>query len=315
MEHTHLTAADVAQQIGGQLIGDSSILVRGINEIHHVQEGDLCFVDHPKYYDKTIASAASVILIDKAYTCPPGKALIVTDAPFAAYNQLVAAHLPANTSTYACAADFPHSRNLKIGEGTTIAAGVVIGHDVHIGDRCHIEANVVVGNSTYIGNGVRIQAACVLGGDAFYYKRVEEQGYLPFVSGGRVVLEDEVELGPACTIARGVSSDTRIGRGSKLDAQVQIGHDCKIGQHCLLAAQVGIAGNTQVGDWTIMQGQVGVAQNLIIGPKTIILAKSGVSKNLEGGKQYFGYPAQEARTAFQDLASLRQMRKKLNEQK
>lgn len=310
IKDSRLTAAELARQIGGQLIGDGSLRILGINEIHQVEAGDLCFVDHPKYYDKTIASAASVILIDKPYDCPAGKALIVTESPFTAFNQLIAAHLPPSGRPFASAADFPNSRNLLIGEGTTIAAGVVIGHDVHIGQHCQIEANVVIGDSTYIGDGVRIQAACVLGGDAFYYKRVEGRGYLPFVSGGRVVLEDEVDLGPACTIARGVSSDTLIGRGSKLDAQVQIGHDCKIGQHCLLAAQVGIAGNTQVGDWTIMQGQVGVAQNLLIGERSIILAKSGVSKNLEGGRQYFGYPAQEARTAFQDLAALRQMRKK-----
>ncbi len=307
--NTSLRAASIAEQLGGQLIGDGEVMVTGLNEIHHVVPGDLCFVDHPKYYDKTIGSEASVILIDRIYDCPAGKALIVTPSPFAAYSQLAASLVGLPVLSFATAADFPASRNLLIGQGTSIAAGVVIGQDVQIGKDCRIEAGVVIGDRTIIGDRVHIQAACVLGGDAFYYKRTEA-GYEPFISIGRVVIEEGVSLGPSCTIARGVSSDTRIGAGSKLDAQVQIGHDCKIGRHCLLAAQVGIAGNTQLGDWVIMQGQVGVAQNLLIGDGAVVLAKSGVSKSLEGGKQYFGYPAQEARSAFQDLAALRQMRRK-----
>jgi len=311
IDDASLTAASLAQAINGRVIGDGSLLITGVNEIHHVEKGDLCFVDHPKYYDKTLASSATVILIDKEYQCPLGKALIVVEQPFQAFDELIRKYRQRRKKNTADSSRYSTSVSLDIGKNTIIEAGVQIGDYVTIGENCHLYPNAIIGDGTIIGDNVIIQAGSVIGGEAFYFKR-NQTGYQSWASGGRVVLEDGVEIGPGCTIARGVSSDTVIGLGSKFDAQVQIGHDCKIGRHCLFAAQVGIAGNTVVGEWTIMQGQVGVAQNLTIGPKTIILAKSGVSKDLEGGKKYFGYPAQEARKAFQDIAVVRKIRKKEN---
>lgn len=298
-----VTATDLAKRLNGQLIGDGNISITGINEIHHVEKGDLSFVDHPKYYAPALNSAASVILIDRAAECPAGKALIVIEKPFTAYNELVLAERPYN---------FPNAAldpSAKIGEGSYVAPGAFIGSDVVIGKNCRIGANAIIAEGTIIGDEVVIGAGAVIGEEAFYFKK-QGEAFNSWRSGGHVRIEDNAEIGPNSTIARGVSSATVIGEGTKLDAQVQIGHDCKIGKHCILAAQVGIAGNTTVGDWCIFQGQVGIAQNLTIGDQTIILAKSGVSKDLEGGKQYFGYPAQEARTAFRDLAVLRQLRKK-----
>jgi len=297
------TAAELARRVGAQLIGDGNLLITGINEIHHVEPGDLCFVDHPKYYEPTLASAASVILIDQAYGCPEGKALLVLDAPFAVYDDLVREERPLRTWEGAV------DPTAKIGKGTVIAPGAIVGPDVLIGEDAYIGPNAVLAEGVQLGDRVTIGAGAVIGEVAFYFKRTAEN-YQQWKSGGSVRLEDDVAIGPNCTVARGVSSTTVIGEGSKLDAQVQIGHDCRIGRHCILAAQVGIAGNTTVGDWCIFQGQVGVAQNLTIGDRTIILAKSGVSKSLEGGKEYFGYPAQEARTAFKDLAVLRRLRKR-----
>ena len=126
----------------------------------------------------------------------------------------------------------------------------------------------------------------------------------------RVVIEDNVDIGAGCTINKGVSNDTIIGEGTKIDCQVHIGHDAQIGKNCLIAAQAGISGNTVIEDEVVIYGQVGVAQNLRIGKKAIILAKSGVSKDLAGDKTYFGYPAQEVRDAYKELAILRQLRKK-----
>ncbi|MEL6276581.1 MAG: LpxD N-terminal domain-containing protein, partial [Bacteroidota bacterium] len=303
-----LTAAKLANEVNGQLIGDGNLSITGLNEIHHVTEGDLCFVDHPKYYEKTLASAASVILIDQDYDCPQGKALIVVEQPFYVFDTLVRKYQNRRKKNTAALSQYSTCVSLKIGKNTIVETGVELGDYVSIGKNCHLYPNVVIGDGTVIGDNVVVQAGSIIGGEAFYFKK-EKDGYRSWASGGRVVLEDKVEIGPGCTIARGVSSDTVIGLGSKLDAQVQIGHDCKIGKHCLFAAQVGIAGNTTVGDWTIMQGQVGVAQNLVIGPETVILAKSGVSKSLEGGKHYFGYPAQEAKMAFKDLAIVRRIRK------
>ncbi|MEM9837354.1 MAG: UDP-3-O-(3-hydroxymyristoyl)glucosamine N-acyltransferase [Bacteroidota bacterium] len=309
IQDPNLTAANLAERIAGELLGDGSIVITGINEIHHVEAGDICFVDHPKYYDSTLASTASVILIDQAYDCPPGKALIVISEPFTAYNNLVAHYQSKTNKPFAVASEYSTCVNLKIGLRTRIAPGAQIGDYVTIGDDCIIEANAVIGDHTSIGNGVFVGANSVIGSRAFYFKRTAD-GYQPWDTGGRVILEDRVAIGPNCNIARGVSSDTVIGAGSKLDALVQIGHDCKIGPNCLFAAQVGVAGNTTIGEWSILQGQVGITQNLVIGPKTVVLAQSGIGKNLEGGKSYFGSPAQEARKAFKDLATLRMLNKK-----
>lgn len=297
------TAAKLATHLKATLIGDGDLPVTGINEIHHVEKGDLTFVDFHKYYDVALNSAASVVLIDQIRPCPPGKALLVVEEPFKTYNGLVLAERPERKWSDTVDA------SAVIGEGTLVATGAIIGPGAIIGTNCRIKANAVIGEGVVLKDNVVVGAGAVVGEEAFYFKKTEE-GFVPWRSGGSVLLESEVEIGPNCTIARGVSSITTIGRGTKLDAQVQIGHDCRIGQHCIIAAQVGIAGNTTVGDWCIFQGQVGIAQNLTIGDRTIILAKSGVSKNLEGDKEYFGYPAQEARTAFKDLAVLRRLRKK-----
>ncbi|MEO0628388.1 MAG: UDP-3-O-(3-hydroxymyristoyl)glucosamine N-acyltransferase [Bacteroidota bacterium] len=297
------TSIQIAQRLGGKLLGPEDIRLDGINEIHHVRSGDVTFVDHPKYYDKALSSAASLILIDKEQEVPEGKALVVLDNPFSAYDSLVSAERPIN---------YQHTNidpSAIIGQGTHVAPGAVIGPHVVIGEDCHIQSNAVIGAHCILGDRVIVGPGCIVGSEAFYYKKTTE-GYQAWRSGGHVELQDDVELGPNCTIARGVSSTTLIGKGCKFDAQVQIGHDCKIGEHCLFAAQVGVAGNTTIGEWCLLLGQVGVAQNLVIGANAMIYAKSGVSKSLEGGHHYFGYPAQRASSAYRDLAALRSLRKK-----
>lgn len=297
------TSLDIAQSLRGKLLGPEDIQLKGINEIHHVEIGDVTFVDHPKYYDEALASAASLIIIDKEQEVPNGKALVVLANPFEAYNSLVLAERPINHVSVSIAP------SATIGKGTHVDPGAIIGPKVIIGEDCHIQSNAVIGESCIIGDRVIVGPGCVVGGEAFYYKK-NNDGYRAWRSGGHVELGNDVELGPNCTIARGVSSATRIGEGCKFDAQVQIGHDCKIGAHCLFAAQVGVAGNTTIGEWCLLLGQVGVAQNLVIGPNAMIYAKSGVSKSLEGGHHYFGYPAQRASTAYRDLAALRGLRNK-----
>ncbi|NJB86949.1 UDP-3-O-[3-hydroxymyristoyl] glucosamine N-acyltransferase [Lewinella marina] len=293
------TAAALSERLGARLVGDGELAVTGLNEIHHAEAGDLCFVDHPRYYAPTLASAASVILIDREQDCPPGKALLVHPEPFALYNRLVWEARP----------PVPYQAQeptATVGEGTVIAPGVVLGRNVSIGRDCRLEPNCVIGDGCVLGDRVTVSAGCVVGGEAFYFKRTAE-GLIPWRSGGSVWLQDDVFLGPCCTIARGVSSVTVIGRGSKLDAQVQIGHDCKVGNHVQMAAQVGVAGNSNVGDWSVLQGQAGVAQNVTLGERTVIMAQSGVGRDLEGGKSWFGSPVQEARKAFRDLVKLRRL--------
>lgn len=296
------TAAALADRFGAELLGDGGVAVTGINEIHHVATGDLCFVDHPRYYVATLASAASVILIDRARECPPGKALLVHPEPFACYNRVAWGARPR--------VPWPGegvAKSAKIGPGVSLAPGVVVGENVTIGNDCTLGPNCVIADGCSLGDRVTVGAGTLIGDEAFYYKRTAEGELLPWRSVGSVRVEDDVFLGPCCTIARGVSSTTVIGHGTKLDAQVQIGHDCRIGRHCLLAAQVGVAGNTTLGDRCILQGQVGIAQNITIGDGVEVFAQSGVGKDLEGGRQYFGSPAQEARKAFRELIELRRL--------
>ncbi len=291
---------DLAERLGAELLGDSSLLVSGINEIHHVEPGDLTFVDHPKYYLKALESAASIVLIDQQTEPPPGKALLVVEQPFEVYNGLVREQRPHQPLRE------PIDPTARIGAGTTIEPGAVIGPNVLIGRNSYVQSRAVIQEGCIIGDEVLIQSGAVIGSDAFYFKKTAD-GYRKWRSGGRVLIEHRVDIGANCTINRGVSSDTIIGEGSKLDCLVQIGHDTKVGKHCLFAAQVGVAGNCRIGDNVILYGQVGIAQNVVIESGAVVLAKSGVGDRLKAGKSYFGIPSREARTAYRELVALKNL--------
>lgn len=291
---------EIAALIQAEIIGDDKIQATGINEIHQVEPGDITFVDVKKYFKKSLSSKASIVILNERVAAPKGKTLLLCDEPFKAYNDLVLSHRPFTPL------DQLHHPTAKIDPSAIIEPNVIIGPHVVIGPECHIMANAVLAEYTELGKGVIVQSGANIGTDAFYFKRTP-QGYTKWRSGGRVLLADHVDIGSGCTINKGVSGDTIIGEGTKLDCQVHIGHDVRIGKRCLFAAQVGIGGNTIVGDDVIMYGQVGIAQNLTIGNKVVILAKSGVSKDIEDGKIYFGYPAGEARSTYRELAALRHL--------
>jgi UDP-3-O-[3-hydroxymyristoyl] glucosamine N-acyltransferase len=288
---------EIAALINAKIIGDENALVTGINEIHKVIEGDITFVDVEKYYKKSLTSAASFIIINKEVECPEGKALLVLDEPFTGYNTLTQHFQPFEQIRAG-------SKNHSIGEGTIIEPNVVIGEHVKIGKNSHIRANVVLHSYTEVGDNVIIQSGTVVGTDAFYYKG-GANGFEKWHACGRVIIENYVEIGALCTIDKGVSGDTIIGQGTKIDNHCHIGHGVVIGKNCLLAAQVGIAGKTHLKDGVILYGQVGVSKSLTIGEKAVISAQSGVSKSLEGGKAYFGSPAVPIRTHHKEKVALR----------
>jgi UDP-3-O-[3-hydroxymyristoyl] glucosamine N-acyltransferase len=281
----------LANLIDAEVIGNASAQAAGINEIHKVEEGDVVFVDHPKYYDTCLQSAATHIIINtKDVILPVGKNLLVTAQPFEAYLKIVNHFRPFTPATKLI------SDSAVIGNGTVIMPGVFIGKDVKIGSNCVIHANVTINDYTEIGNNVVIQAGTVIGSDAFYYntKKDRDVWYKRMQSCGNVLIEDDVEIGASCTIDRGVTASTRIGKGTKMDNMVHIGHDSNIGKNCLFAAQVGIAGAVSIEDGVILWGQVGVSKTLTIGANAIVFAQSGVPASLEGGKTYFGSPAEDA---------------------
>ena len=294
------TLEQIATIINAKYVGASDFLVLGMNEIHVVQAGDIVFVDHPKYYEKALHSKATIVLINKEVECPEGKALLISDDPFRDFNKLTDFFKPFQKATALIA---PSAR---IGENTVVQPGTFVGNNVVIGNNCRIHSNVSIYDDCVIGDNVTIHAGTVLGADAFYYKKRPE-GFDKLKSGGRVVIEDNVDLGALCTIDRGVTGDTTIKKGTKIDNQVHIGHDTVVGEKCLIASQTGIAGCVVIENEVTIWGQVGMTSGITIGEKAVILAQSGISKSLEGGQTYFGYPAGEAREKYKEMSALKQL--------
>ena len=290
----------IAQLIESEFVGDENFPVLGMNEIHVVETGDIVFVDHPKYYDKALQSAATIVLINKQVECPEGKALLISDDPFRDFNKLTNHFRPFVPSNAAI------SSSAQIGEGTVIQPNCFIGNEVKIGKNCLIHANVIIYDHCVIGNDVVIQAGTILGADAFYYKKRPE-GFDQLQSGGRVVIEDKVGIGALCSIDRGVTGDTTIGEGTKIDNQVHVGHDTIIGKKCLIAAQTGIAGCVIIEDEVTIWGQVGTTSGITIGSKAVIMGQTGVTKSVEGGKTYFGTPIEESREKLKQLANIKRI--------
>ncbi|TDQ25532.1 UDP-3-O-(3-hydroxymyristoyl)glucosamine N-acyltransferase [Tenacibaculum caenipelagi] len=291
------TLEQIAALLEVEFVGANDFPITGINEIHVVEEGDIVFVDHPKYYNKALNSAATTILINKKVECPKGKSLLISDDPFRDFNKITKYFNPfiASKSSIADSA--------IIGEGTIVQPNVFIGENVVIGKNCLIHANVSINNNCVLGDNVTIHANTVLGADAFYYKNRPE-GFDKLISGGRVVLEDNVDLGASCTIDRGVTGDTLIGEGTKIDNQVHIGHDTVIGKKCLIAAQTGIAGCTVIEDEVTIWGQVGITSGLTIEKGTVLMAQTGVSKSLKKGI-YYGTPQREYRQTLREVIYLK----------
>ena len=290
----------LAEWIGATIQGNDQSVITGINEIHKVVEGDLTFVDIDKYYDKSISSDASVIIINKQIEhLPEGKTLLIIDQPFEAYSWLsrkFRQESPINSEAI-------HDSSV-IHPSTQLGPNVIVAENVRIGANCKIHGNVYIGPFTRIGQNVIVQPGAVIGSEAYYFKKQTLGDYKKWHTIGRVVIEDDVEIGANCTVNSGVSGDTVIGQGSKLDSLIHVGHGAVIGKNCLIAAQVGIGGKTIIEDDVTLYGQVGIAHNLVIGKGAIILAKSGVSKSIEPGKRYFGIPAKEVSQIYKELAAL-----------
>lgn len=293
----------IASLIDAKIIGNASAHATGINELHKVEPGDLVFVDHPKYYDKCINSAASFIIINKETEVPPNKALLVVDNPFEAYCKIVEhfkPFIPAGKMI---------SNNAIIGAGSSISPGVFIGENVRIGKNCIIYPQVTILDDTIIGDDVIIQPGTVIGSHAFYYntKKDRELWYKKMPSCGRVIIGNKVEIGACCTIDKGVSHDTIIGDGTKMDNHIHIGHDSVIGKNCLIAAHVAIAGVVDIKDGVTLWGQVGVNKTLTIGENAVIFAQSGVGSSIDGNKIYFGSPVEEASVKKRELVWIKRI--------
>ncbi len=298
-----LKVSHIAQLIGARLVGDKDIEITGINEIHKVTPGDLTFCDLEKYFPRTLSSDAAAIIVNQEIQNLNGKVILICDDPFQAYEKLIKRYRSFKAHTQQI------GENCSIHPSVILEHGVVIGHNVTIGEGSYIQANCYIGDHTIIGKRVHIKPHTIIGSDAFYFKQYPDH-LAKWTTAGRVLLHDDVYIGAGCTIDAGVSGDTVIGKGTKLDSQIHIGHGVVLGEHCLLAGQVGVGGKTIIGDRVRIYGQVGIAQNLIIEDDVTINAKSGVNKNLEKGKTYFGIPALEVAEKYREIALIKMMSKK-----
>ena len=294
------TLKEIAALINCEFEGNPNHIITGLNEIHMVEHGDIVFVDHPKYYDKALKSKATTVIINKKVDCPEGKALLISNEPFTDYNKLVRHFYPINYSQKQI------SDSAKVGENTVLMHNVYMGNNVTIGNNCVIHPNVVIYDDCIIGNNVIIHGNTVIGADGFYYKK-RVTHFEKMISCGRVIIEDNVEIGACCTIDKGVSGDTIIGAGTKMDNLVQIAHDVHIGKMCLMAAHVAIAGCVVMEDNVTIWGQSGVRSDVKLGKGSVLLAQSGLGEDMEAGKTYFGSPASEARAKMKEIAALKQL--------
>ena len=281
--------------------GNTNNLISGINEIHSVKPGDISFVDQQKYYDKVLNSNAVAIIINKDVEVPEGKTLLISNDPLRCYLDIVHHFVKFTQQNTAIHPD------TKIGEGTVIQPNVFIGEQVSIGKNCIIHANVSIYCNTEIGDNVIIHSNTTIAGDACYFQR-RETGLIKISSCGSVKIEDDVEIGANCCIDRGVSGITFIGKGTKFDNQIQIGHDTHIGAHCFLGAQSGVSGCTFIDDFCTIWSKSGVNKGLTVAKNTTLLAVSALDRSItEEGTILFGAPAEDARKKWKEIAYIRNL--------
>jgi UDP-3-O-[3-hydroxymyristoyl] glucosamine N-acyltransferase len=234
---------------------------------------------------------------------PKGKTLLITEEPFEAYLKIVKHFNPFIPSKKMI------SDSALIGKETILMPNVFVGHNTLIGNNCIIHPNVSIYDNCVIGNNVIIHSGTVIGSDAFYFntKKTRDVWFKKMESCGRVIIEDDVEIGANCTIDRGVSADTKIGRGTKLDNLVHLGHEVVVGKNCLIASQVGIAGATKLGDGVTLWGQVGVNKTIEIGDNAIVMGQAGINRSIDADKTYWGTPIEEFYSKRKELVFIKRL--------
>jgi len=317
------TAAEIARQMQGEVLGDGSIILNSFAPASRAQAGDLTFAENADYLALAEKSAASAIIVDQSVSASP-KVLIRVANPRVAFARTLALFFPEPifkagvhpTAVIAKSAKVdstahvgPHcvvGENVFVGARAVLQGGDHIGDNSKIGDDTRIFPNVTVYPETKIGDRVRIHSGSVIGADGFGY--VPDGGvHLKVPQIGHVIICDDVELGANVTVDRGALGPTIIGKGSKVDNLVQIGHNVVLGEHCIVVSQVGIAGSTKLGHSVTLGGQVGVGGHLKIGNNVSVAAQAGVMHDIPDGEKWMGAPAQPDRQAKRQMIALQQL--------
>jgi UDP-3-O-[3-hydroxymyristoyl] glucosamine N-acyltransferase len=324
---------EIADHVRASVLGDASAEVTGISSLASAKPGDLVFVEDEKNLRVALASSASAVIAgDFAAGATASKPLLISSQPrlaFARAAQLLCP-VPKHASSVHPTAVVHSSARLgegvniearavieedtEIGEGTRIGTGSVVGAGVRVGRDCALYPNVTVYPGARLGDRVIVHAGAVLGSDGFGYARDAETGrYEKFPQIGRLEIEDDVEIGANTTIDRGALEITRIGRGTKIDNLVHIGHNCRIGEDVVIAAQTGFSGSIVVENNVVLGGQVGIGEHAHIGEGVMLGGQGGVlpKKVLRGkGMAFWGTPAQPLREYLKQLATLARLAKK-----
>jgi UDP-3-O-[3-hydroxymyristoyl] glucosamine N-acyltransferase len=298
----NLLARDIAVAVGGDLLGDGSASIAGAAGLADAIESDLSFFHNLKYIASLQTTKARVIIVPQdtnGTALPAGKTLIRVGNPQFAF-ALVLAMIDKQRPLRHPKGIHPKAHveeSATIGEGTILYPGCYIGHDVRVGKMCLLYPNVVLREDTQIGDRVIIHAGAVLGADGYGFATEKGKHHkIPQI--GRVVVEDDVEIGANVAVDRATTGETRIGAGTKIDNLVHIAHNVRIGKDCLIVAQVGISGSTTIGNRVTLAGQVGVTGHLTIGDGAVIAAQSGVMSDVAPGEVLFGSPVRPIKQAL-----------------
>lgn len=317
------TAAEIAQHLQGEVLGDSGVVLKSFAPADRAQPGDLTFAENVDYLARAEQSAATAVIVGAALTSQTkvlirvknarvafAKALALffpepTFAPGAHPSAVIAGDAEVDASAHIGPNCVVGSRS-KIGPRVALISGVYVADGCRLGEGAVLFPNVTLYPQTILGQRVRIHSGTVIGSDGFGY--VQDAGiHLKVPQIGNVIIGDDVEIGANVTIDRGALGPTVIGKGTKIDNLVQLGHNVQIGEHCLLISQVGIAGSTKLGNYVVVAGQVGIAGHLTIGDKVTVSAQSGVMTDLAGGGIWLGSPAQPDKTAKRQLIALQRL--------
>ncbi|MBN1327330.1 MAG: UDP-3-O-(3-hydroxymyristoyl)glucosamine N-acyltransferase [Candidatus Cloacimonetes bacterium] len=321
---TRFPVKELAARIPGKAIILEDLLLDNVSELTEADRNSVCFFENPRYLPALLQSEAGLIIVPSDFdpALKKNSNLVLTEKPYLTFMLMVRTWLsmekhnfqPSISANACISPEAVLGKNISIGENVGIRSGSKIGdhtlieenvilmENVRIGTNCHIYPNVTLYENTVIGNNVIIHAGCVIGADGFGYQLYNGiQEKIPQV--GNVIIGDDVEIGANTTIDRATLGSTCIGRGTKIDNLVQIGHNCIIGEHTIICAQVGLAGGTRIGDQVYLAGQVGVAGHLKINDGAMVGAQSGVSGDVAASAKVFGSPALEAGLRKRIIAS------------